>query len=80
MFTFWNSSLKFSSAAETWFAKRRSHLGEENRCAMMNEQRSKNFDGTTVGSWVDITTRVARCLCCRMTVRSESVKRAEEPD
>ena len=45
----------------------------------MKEQRSRNFVGTTVGSCVEITTRVARCRCCLMTVRRESVRRAELP-
>lgn len=47
---------------------------------MTNEQRSRNFDGTTVGSWVEMITRVARCLCWRIMDKSESVRREDVPD
>jgi hypothetical protein len=56
-----------------------SHVGDEKRWAITNEQRSMNFSGTTVGSCVEITTRVARWRCCRTTVRSESVNREDAP-
>lgn len=42
---------------------------------MMKEQRSRNLAGMIVGSWVEITTRIPRCLCCRTTDNSDSVRR-----
>lgn len=50
LITFEKSSSKELSAAEIWLARRRSHFGEEKRWAMMNEHRSRNLEGTTVGS------------------------------
>ena len=66
-------------AAATCSPNSRSQVGDENRWAIMAEHSARNFFGTTVGSWVDIMTRVARWRCWRMTVSSESVNLAELP-
>jgi len=53
------------------------HLGEENLWTMTKEHKSKNLAGITVGSCVDIITRVPRCRCNRTTDNKESVRRLE---
>lgn len=48
-------------------------LNDENRCAIIMEHKSRNFDGTIIGSWVEMTTRMFRWRCCLMMVSRDSV-------
>jgi hypothetical protein len=66
-------------AAETCSARCLSQRGDENRCAIINEHKSKNLLGTTVGSWVEMMTLIFSWRCCRTMLRSDSVNREEAP-
>jgi hypothetical protein len=44
------SSSMVEPVRDTWSASNRNHFGEEKRWTIINEQRSRNFVGTTVGS------------------------------
>jgi hypothetical protein len=62
-----------AEAPARWAERALIHAGEVNRCTKVIEQRSRSL-GEIVGSWVAMMTRVAKCRCWRITLRSDSVK------
>ena len=56
------------------------HEGELKRWQTMKVDRSRIVRGTTVGSWVAIITRVARCRCRRMVLAKDWLRREDSLD